>query len=35
MEQRYSLTAVTLHWVLVLLIFALYGLGWYMVGFYQ
>lgn len=32
MEQRYGLTAVTLHWVLVLLIFILYGLGWYMVS---
>ena len=30
--QRYSGTAVSLHWVLVLLVFALYGLGWYMVG---
>jgi cytochrome b561 len=30
--QAYTRTAVTLHWVLVLLVFALYGLGWYMVG---
>ncbi len=28
----YTRTAVTLHWLLVLLVFALYGLGWYMVG---
>lgn len=32
MEQRYGLPAVALHWVLVLLIIVLYGLGWYMVG---
>ena len=30
--QPYSQTAIALHWILVLLIFALYGLGWYMVG---
>lgn len=30
--QTYTRTAVALHWVLVLLVFALYGLGWYMVG---
>jgi len=30
--QPYTVTAVALHWVLVLLVFALYGLGWYMVG---
>ena len=28
----YAPTAVALHWVLVLLVFALYGIGWYMVG---
>lgn len=30
--QPYAPTAIALHWLLVLLIFALYGLGWYMVG---
>ena len=30
--EAYPRTAVALHWVLVLLVFALYGLGWYMVG---
>jgi cytochrome b561 len=30
--MTYPRTAVALHWVLVLLVFALYGLGWYMVG---
>jgi cytochrome b561 len=28
----YAPTAVALHWGLVLLVFALYGIGWYMVG---
>ena len=28
----YAPTAVALHWVLALLVFSLYGLGWYMVG---
>ena len=31
-EQRYAASAVTLHWALVLLVFALYTIGWYMVG---
>ena len=30
--HAYTGTAIALHWVLVLLVFALYGLGWYMVG---
>ena len=30
--QSYAPTAVALHWLLVLLVLALYGLGWYMVG---
>ena len=29
--QGYGVTAVTLHWVLALLVFVLYGIGWYMV----
>ena len=29
---KYSLPAIALHWLLVALVFALYGLGWYMVG---
>jgi cytochrome b561 len=33
MEARgYTPTAISLHWVLVLLVFVLYGIGWYMVG---
>ena len=28
---KYPLPAITLHWLLVALVFALYGLGWYMV----
>jgi cytochrome b561 len=30
--QLYPRTTVALHWVLVLLVFTLYGIGWYMVG---
>ncbi|MGH8751002.1 MAG: cytochrome b [Burkholderiales bacterium] len=30
--EKYSQAAVTYHWLLVLLVFTLYGLGWYMVG---
>jgi cytochrome b561 len=30
--QPYTRSAIALHWVLVLLVFTLYGLGWYMVG---
>jgi len=30
--QPYTATAIALHWVLVVLVFALYALGWYMVG---
>lgn len=30
-EPRYSLIAIVLHWVMVLLIFTQFGLGWYMV----
>ena len=30
--QSYAPTAVALHWLLVLVVIALYGLGWYMVG---
>jgi cytochrome b561 len=30
--HTYPATAVALHWVLALLVFVLYGLGWYMVG---
>ena len=29
--QSYGATAVTLHWILALLVFVLYGIGWYMV----
>ena len=29
--DRYSCTAIALHWLLALLVFTLYGLGWYMV----
>lgn len=29
--QPYAVTAVALHWVLVLMVFVLYGIGWYMV----
>ena len=29
---KYPLRAIALHWLLVALVFALYGLGWYMVG---
>lgn len=29
---RYPLPAIALHWLLVALVFALYALGWYMVG---
>ncbi|MGH8716930.1 MAG: cytochrome b [Burkholderiales bacterium] len=30
-QSRYALSAIVLHWLLVALVFALYGLGWYMV----
>jgi cytochrome b561 len=30
--QPYTPTVIALHWALVLLVFVLYGLGWYMVG---
>ena len=30
-QSRYALSAIALHWLLVALVFALYGLGWYMV----
>jgi cytochrome b561 len=30
--QRYAPTAIALHWIVVALVFGLYGLGWYMVG---
>ena len=29
--EKYALSAILLHWLLVALVFALYGLGWYMV----
>jgi cytochrome b561 len=32
MDERYGVSAAVLHWLLALLIFALYGLGWYMVN---
>ena len=31
-SPTYPPTAIALHWLLVVLVFALYGLGWYMVG---
>lgn len=31
-QSRYALSAIALHWLLVMLVFVLYGLGWYMVG---
>lgn len=31
-QSRYALSAIALHWLLVVLVFVLYGLGWYMVG---
>jgi len=31
-SQRYAPTAIALHWIVVALVFALYALGWYMVG---
>ena len=30
-QSKYAVSAVVLHWLLVVLVFALYGLGWYMV----
>lgn len=30
-QSKYATSAITLHWLLVLLVFVLYGLGWYMV----
>jgi cytochrome b561 len=32
MEERYGITPAVLHWLLALLVFVLYGLGWYMVN---
>jgi cytochrome b561 len=31
-SQRYAPTAIALHWIIVALVFALYAIGWYMVG---
>ena len=31
-SQRYAPTAIALHWIIVVLVFALYAIGWYMVG---
>lgn len=31
-QFRYPLSTIVLHWLLAALVFALYGLGWYMVG---
>ncbi len=31
-QSKYALSVIVLHWLLVALVFALYGLGWYMVG---
>jgi cytochrome b561 len=31
MNERYGVTPALLHWVLALLVFVLYGIGWYMV----
>lgn len=33
--QKYSKPAIILHWLIALLIFALFGLGWYMTGLPQ
>ncbi len=30
-QERYSTTAIILHWVMAILLFPLFGLGWYMV----
>ena len=30
-QSKYPLSAIVLHWLLAVLVFALYGLGWYMV----
>jgi cytochrome b561 len=30
-SEKYAPSAIVLHWLLVVLVFALYGLGWYMV----
>ena len=30
-QSKYPLSAIVLHWLLVVLVFVLYGLGWYMV----
>ena len=30
-QPRYSLIAIVLHWAMALLIFTMFGLGWYMV----
>ena len=30
-QSRYAPSAIALHWLLAALVFALYGLGWYMV----
>lgn len=31
-QSKYPSSAIVLHWLLVVLVFVLYGLGWYMVG---
>ena len=31
-SSRYAPTAIALHWIIVALVFALYAIGWYMVG---
>ena len=30
-QEKYSTTAILLHWVMAILLFTLFGLGWYMV----
>jgi len=30
-QEKYSTTAIILHWVMAILLFTLFGLGWYMV----